>query len=136
MKTVFKIIAVALGLMLLLLFASIAVDLFFKWRATPPASMRTFDDFLAWQTKSRWLGLTQENGETFIVARGPDAGTSQSGPTVYVFDSSGRYLDWTTARGDDPPFDQKWPHASGAREISLQQAKVLISGRSSTNPAN
>src|SRR5262245_38358579 len=38
---------------------------------------------------------------------------ASSGPAVYVFDRSGRLVDWSGDMGDDSRFQQKWLPASG-----------------------
>jgi hypothetical protein len=77
-------------------------------RNTPPATVQTFDDYMKWQTKHRNVQEWQSDGEWYVLMSGPGTGVLPSGSTVYVFDSTGRMVDWTLDGGDDSRFQKKW----------------------------
>jgi hypothetical protein len=121
-------------LVLVLLFAAyVAVEVICQCRAKPPATVQTLDDYLKWQTKHRRIELQQSGGQEFVVMQGPNAGFVTSGPPVYVFDASGRLIDWTTDCGDDPRFQQKWFVGRQAREVSVEEARRHVAA---TRPAS
>src|SRR4051794_28400504 len=106
-------------LVLVLLFAGyIAVEAICACRANPPATVQTFDSYLQWQTKPRGVRLQDLGGQTYVLMYGPNAGLFPSGPPIYVFDWSGRLVDWTTDSGDDPRFQSKWLATPRPRDSS------------------
>ena len=119
MKTIFA---------LLLVFAAyVAVEVICQCRAKPPATVQNLEQFLEWQTRLRRAELQDVGGRTFVVMHGPLAGLVPSGPPVYVFDSTGRLVDWTTDSGDDPRFQDQWfgPNRN-AREVSAADARQQV----------
>ena len=49
----------------------------------------------------------------------------RSGSPTYVFDESGRMVDWTADRGDAPAFVRKWGSLSNATFITIEEARQL-----------
>ena len=123
MKKVIKTI-----LVLLLAFAAyIAVEVICQCRAKPPATVQNLEQYLGWQTGHRRAELQESGGQTFVVMHGPLASLVPSGPPVYVFDSTGRLVDWTTDSGDDPRFHEKWfGRNRNAREVSAEDARQRV----------
>ena len=115
-------------LALLLVFAAyVAIEVICQCRAKPPATVRNLEQYLGWQTRHRRAELQDVGGQTFVVMHGPLAGLVPSGPPVYVFDSTGRLVDWTTDSGDDPRFQGKWfgPDRN-PREVSAEDARQQV----------
>jgi hypothetical protein len=93
----------------LLIGGCVAFERIDRSRNTPSATVRTFDDYMKWQTKHRNVSEWRSDGECYVLMSGPHAGLpfTTSGSTVYVFDSSGRMVDWTLDGGDDARFQKK-----------------------------
>ena len=133
MKALKPIVIVAL-----LIGGCVAFERIDRSRNTPPATVQTFDDYMKWQTKHRDVQEWQSNGQSFVLMSGPNAGVLPSGSTVYVFDSSGRMVDWTLDGGDDSRFQKKW-YGEGPKwgerlhEITLDEARRRFAA---TRPAS
>jgi hypothetical protein len=68
----------------------------------------------------------QKAGETFFIAMSPmdtSFALTPSGPAAYVFDDTGRMVDWTDDIGDDSDFKVNWPRPY--QESSLEELKKL-----------
>jgi hypothetical protein len=62
----------------------------------------------------------QSNSQVFyhLYGRGPHFPwilAFPSSPPVYVFDTSGRFVEWSSDPGDDPRFQQRWPFREGQK---------------------
>jgi hypothetical protein len=101
----------------------IGAELLLQRRAVPPPNVRTFDGFLAWRPRTEFFRVHQIRGNEFLEALGPGAGILlPSGPAGYVFDRSGRMIDWTHDSGDDRRFEAKWRESYPRRGIDRQRA--------------
>ena len=70
-------------------------------RCQPPDSVKTIDEFLAWQdTAIRFRGTFLHQGTAYQVLMGPGGGLLPSGPAAYVFTPDGIFIDWTADMGD------------------------------------
>jgi hypothetical protein len=103
LKTLKPILIVAL-----LIGGCVAFERIDRSRNTPPATVQMFDDYMKWQTKHRHVSEWRSDGEWYVLMSGPHAGVLPSGSTVYVFNSSGRMVDWTLDGGDDSRFQERW----------------------------
>ncbi|MCZ6690604.1 MAG: hypothetical protein O7H41_13490 [Planctomycetota bacterium] len=75
------------------------------YRVTPPNAVKTLDQFLEWRPRTTAFHKIQiKDGSEFVFARGPSVmpGMLASGPAIYLFDESGRFVDWTGDSGDIP----------------------------------
>jgi hypothetical protein len=123
----------------LLIGGCVAYERIDRSRNTPPAWVQSFDDYTKWQTKHRRISEWRSDGQWFVLMSGPHAGILPSGSTVYVFDSSGRMVDWTLDGGDDSRFQKRW-YESGPtgkwgeqlRQITLDEAQKRFAA---TRPA-
>ena len=70
--------------------------------ARPPEGMRTIEDFRVWQGKVNKGGerIYENSGQTYIVMTGPAGRSLASGPSAYLFDTNGQFIDWTSDMGD------------------------------------
>ncbi|HEX5219045.1 MAG TPA: hypothetical protein VFZ59_05710 [Verrucomicrobiae bacterium] len=70
-------------------------------RAKPPASVRTIEAFLAWKKEDvTGQGTFETGGVTYTVVLGRPARSLASGPSAYLFDTNGQFVDWTADMGD------------------------------------
>lgn len=108
----------------------VAYDVLAARRITPSADVRSLESFFAWQPGSHRAVLRERGGDEHLVVFGPLTGLAPSGPPAYVFDRSGRLVEWTRDSGDDPGFKRKWrPHQSQFRVVDRQRAILWMDGR-------
>ena len=111
---------VILGFPVLLLGACISAELVAFKSARPPTTVKTIKDFRAWKGKSIMREREYRNsGTNYTVILGPAGRVGASGPSAYLFDHNGEFIDWTRDMGD---FGTKKYHfdLSGGR---VKQAK-------------
>jgi hypothetical protein len=95
--------------------------------AVPSAAAETFDGWITWQAQPRQFILLPD--ESHLLALGPLVGPLPSGPSAYVFDSSGRLVDWTTDMGDAPRFEKKWSVVYPLQIVDEEQARSWLKAR-------
>ena len=68
----------------------------------------------------------QKQDKTFFIAFGPlDIWLAlPSGPAAYVFDESGRMIQWSEDPGDDSEFQKLWPHQQ-QKSSSIEELKQI-----------
>jgi len=101
-------------------------------RTVPPASVTDFASFVHWRQSPRRIEVVQQGGAEYLITTGPAGGVVPSGPSAYVFDRSGRLVDWSSDMGDDPRFRDKWPPTwfGKGRELDRDGAlKWIAEGR-------
>jgi len=79
-------------------------------QSTPPEEVQTLERFAEVMPPPQFLQSFQRNENKYLLWAGPSAPwyLLHSGPPTYIFDDSGRLIDWTPDRGDTPTFDKKW----------------------------
>jgi hypothetical protein len=96
-------------------------------RTVPPRSVTTFAAFARWQPSPRDIEIIQQGGKDYLLALGPGGGLLPSGPSGYVFDRSGRLVDWSSDTGDDPRFQSKWfPTTTSGTHLNIDSAARWI----------
>jgi hypothetical protein len=93
--------------LVLLIAAWIATERLLYRRTVPPADVTSIDSFLKWRPDTEQFAILASDNEHLMATAG-GAGFLPSGPSAYVFDRSGRLVDWSPDIGDDPKFDEKW----------------------------
>lgn len=88
--------------------AVLAYDLQARAETEPPAGVKTLDDFLVWQPSPHSGWVHTADGVEHLLVPGPRRGLTASGPPTYVFDRTGRLIDWTSDAGDAPAFQARW----------------------------
>ena len=84
-------------------------------RAKPPADLKTIEDFRRWQKAAIvGEGTFEDSGETYTVVLGPSGRYFASGPSAYLFDKDGVFLDWTPDMGDSVTRKHKFDLTSGS----------------------
>lgn len=103
--------------------------------AVPPSSVTTFDQFVEWKPRPR-LSLNQRGDETVLVAVGGFNGLAlRSGPPCYVFDRTGRLIEWSRDMGDDSRFSGRGVPLR--RALTIDDARAWMnSGSSPSAPAS
>lgn len=118
------IIAAAIAVILLPMAAKVIF-----YRPIKPDPNESFEQSAERHEFERIFRLENQDG-TFYMAEAPwpPADVLQSGPPVFVFDSTGRLVDWTSDSGDAPSFTARWDKWR-ATEITLQQALAELSDK-------
>lgn len=99
--TALKLLFLILGSGLALLFGSILLDQIPLSTARPPQGLQTIEQFKIWkQGKIMGQGTYQHSGVTYTVMLAPAGRYLASGPSAYLFDEQGRFVDWTSDMGD------------------------------------
>src|SRR5262249_22573073 len=104
-------------------------------RTVPPAYVTDIDSFLQWRPGTEQFAvLTGDNQH--LMATGDGGGLLPSGSSAYVFDRSGKLVDWCPDIGDNPKFDQKWQaqHSLGSGK-SVSRAELSSWLIPATRPA-
>jgi hypothetical protein len=69
--------------------------------ARPPANIKTIEDFQGWKKGSiMGKGVYENAGKTYTVMLAPAGRYLPSGPSAYLFDDKGQFVDWTADMGD------------------------------------
>lgn len=90
-----------LGIILTLLLGSILLDQIPASAARPPKTLKTLDDFKVWKEgKIKGEGTFVSSGVFYTVMLAPAGRYLASGPSAYLFDERGRFVDWTADMGD------------------------------------
>jgi hypothetical protein len=99
--------------------AFIALTVFFAYDAherrklIPPADL-TLATFFDWQAVTRRAAVKELGGTEHMIPLGPLGRRLASGPPAFVFDKSGKLVDWSTDSGDDAEFEKRWqPYGPG-----------------------
>lgn len=94
-------IGMILGVPVFLLGGCIALDNMLMSSARPPKSLQTIQDFEAWKHGSiKGRGTFETGGVTYAVLLAPAGRSLASGPSAYLFDEKGQFVDWTGDMGD------------------------------------
>ena len=113
----------------LLIVASLATEAWLDRRAAPPAAVTDFASFSRWR-EPRSLEVIQQGGSEYLFATASGGRMLKSGPSGYVFDRSGKLVDYSTDVGDDPRFRDKWiPRWYGkGQQLDADGARRWIEG--------
>jgi len=69
--------------------------------ARPPKTIKTIEDFRIWKQGAIMGNGTYENGGVnYTVMIAPAGRYLPSGPSAYLFDEKGQFVDWTADMGD------------------------------------
>jgi len=99
-RTLFR-VGIILSVPVILLGGCIVFDCISMSSARPPKSLKTIQDFEAWKHGSIMGRGTFETGSvTYTVMLAPAGRSLASGPSAYLFDEKGAFVDWTGDMGD------------------------------------
>jgi hypothetical protein len=100
-STVIKRGLFGVGMTLVVLLGATLLDRIPMSAARPPESLRTIADFHVWkQGQIQGRGTFQSSGATYTVMLAPAGRYLPSGPSAYLFDAQGTFVDWTADMGD------------------------------------
>jgi hypothetical protein len=103
-----------LGVPILLLGGCIAVECITMSSARPPRTLKTLDDFKTWKHGSiMGRGTFETGGVVYTVMLAPAGRTLASGPSAYLFDDKGQFVDWTGDMGDSHTVKNHFDLTSG-----------------------
>ena len=84
-----------------LLVISVLADQIPFFAARPPKSLKSLEEFQVWkQGKIIGEGTFENSGVTYTVMLAPAGRYLASGPSAYLFDEKGKFVDWTADMGD------------------------------------
>ena len=116
-----------IGLALSILAVSSVAYVLFTFSRNTPTQVSSWAEYQTSLPPAESYWIIKAGDEEALMTHGPVATlTVPSGPPAYVFDQSGRLLDWTLDMGDDPGFRRKWP-MTGANEVGRQEAEDWLS---------
>lgn len=89
-------------------------DLALLSAARPPKNLKTIQDFQAWKGESiMGKGTFENSGTNYTVFLAPAGRTLPSGPSAYLFDQNGQFVDWTKDMGDFHTVTNRFDLTSG-----------------------
>jgi hypothetical protein len=85
-------------------------------RLNPTGRVSSLSEYLAWRPSATWspsaadFAVVDVDGKQHVIAYGPKNSwlLLASGPSAYIFDDTGRLVDWSSDIGDDGEFDRRW----------------------------
>jgi hypothetical protein len=99
-RTVFR-IGIILSVPFGLLGGCLLVDQIPLSAARPPKNLNTLEEFQAWRRGAvMGKGTFESSGVTYTVMLAPAGRYLASGPSAYLFDDKGQFVDWTADMGD------------------------------------
>jgi hypothetical protein len=92
----------------------------------PHGKFTNVTEYVAWGRHPGHVTKIKRQGEVFFIAHSPmDVWLAMpSGPAAYVFDKSGRMIEWSRDSGDDPGFQNRWPLPH--EQSSLEELRGLV----------
>jgi hypothetical protein len=100
-KRILRRIGIVLLTLIGLLFTSVLVDQIPLSAARPPKNLKTLEEFRVWkQGKIEGKGTFENSGITYTVMLAPAGRYLASGPSAYLFNEKGEFVDWTADMGD------------------------------------
>jgi hypothetical protein len=118
------------GIIILLIFvaAYIAAEWLAYRRTVPPRNVNDLVSFTAWRPHTREVEIIRQGETEYLLATAGGGALLPSGPSGYIFDRSGRLVDWSSDIGDDSRFQNKWtpsPRQFG-EELDMDSAMKWI----------
>jgi hypothetical protein len=99
-RTLFR-IGVIIAAPILLLGGCLLLDQIPMSAARPPADLKTIEDFRTWKHGAiMGSGTFEDSGVIYTVMLAPAGRYLASGPSAYLFDEQGQFVDWTADMGD------------------------------------
>ncbi|MDZ4687189.1 MAG: hypothetical protein SH850_19095 [Planctomycetaceae bacterium] len=98
-----------------------------KSRLAPPKGVTTLSGFVDAMPSPRRLNLVHKDSRDYIVWTGDSSGPWDvpSGPACYLFDHTGKLVDWQPVTGDGGRVEEFIATATKHGEVSLDQAIEL-----------
>jgi hypothetical protein len=94
-------IGIILAVPVLLFGTPLLLSFIFMAEALPPKKLKTIEQFETWKRGSiRGRGTFESSGVVYQVVLAPSGRFLASGPSAYLFDEHGLFVDWTADMGD------------------------------------
>lgn len=128
-KTLIELSAVTL-LVIVALFAWGRIASAERARLTPPPTATTLQAFAEVMPSPKRLALITDSGETKLVWVGDVALWSlPSGPACYVFNSSGKLVQWNLTTGDGEPTTELLYASYDCDELTIAEAFEFVGAK-------
>jgi len=92
-------------------------------RRLVPAEGLTLEAFFDWQPNSDSAVVRDSAGSEHLIVFGPFAGVLPSDRSAYVFDKSGKLVDWESDIGESVRFKRHWRPFGQRTKIDRQSAR-------------
>lgn len=101
----------------------------------PPRGVSHLPEFAKVEPPPRWLELVRHDGNDYVAWYGAHTGPFDvpSGPSCYLFDSKGEFIDWQAETGDGGPVETFLRSSSRISKISLEDALRLTQDSHASN---
>ena len=122
-----KLLGYWFGLLALVVVAWLACERYHTHISNPTGRATTYAEYRARLPTPRSVEIVRSGGVQYYAAVGPIKPplVRASGPPMYVFDDSGRMIDWTIDRNDDPRFQKRWERAE-AKDVPVAQLDAAL----------
>jgi hypothetical protein len=128
-------IGIIIAAPILLLGGCLLLDQIPMSAARPPQRVKTIEDFLAWKAGAiMGKGTFESEGVTYTVMLAPAGRYLASGPSAYLFDERGQFVDWTADMGDFYTVKNRFDLTSGNVK-NLQREKPQQDAGPNRRPA-
>ena len=106
----------------------LAFCIYERRRMAPPQTALHLRGFLAEMRAPDHFAVLNVEGQQYLLVTGPlpSLNSLPSGPPQYVFDASGRLVDWTTDSGEDPDFVADWSATIVRAGLTSDEALTLF----------
>lgn len=95
-------------------------------KTSSAAGLAGYSEYRAKLPEPRSARMLKKGESDYVAYYGPVTTLAMvSGPPVYVFDLSGKLVDWSRDMGDDPRFAEEWKTHDG-NSISISEADALL----------
>jgi len=120
-------VRILLGILVLffLLYCSVLLDKIPLSAARPPEALKNIEDFRNWKgDKITGSGNFRSEGVSYTVFLAPAGRYLASGPSAYLFDYQGKFVDWTPDMGDIYTVENRFDLSSGnLKNIAQRKAQ-------------
>jgi hypothetical protein len=104
---------IVLGVLLVMGAPLMIADIRGRKSLDPTGHATSLAEYLEWQPAATEFEEATFAGKRHFIASGPEPTSSlASGPPAYVFDETGRLVDWSTDTGEDSEFCTRWDATS------------------------
>jgi len=126
MRRAIKIACIVVGVPLLLVGGTTAVDRIPYSRAKPPQSVTDVQTCLAWLKRPKGAYKITDGEVVYYRVTGPAGRFLASGPSAYTFDSHGRFVGWTADIGDFPTPGLHLSPGAKREKMTLEELRRIV----------
>jgi hypothetical protein len=114
------------ALVILLVLATVICPMVYHSKISSAEGLANYSEYRRNLPEPRTVRLLRKDNLEFVACYGPITTLALvSGPPLYVFDRSGKLVDWSRDIGDDGVYDDKWRPFEG-ETISFKEADALL----------